>query len=57
MRLIKKFTPSEMNFVELLSEDDDQIKKIINKLKYLEEEKVRENRFFKKIHEHKKRRY
>ena len=30
---------------------------IINKLKYLEEEKVRENRFFKKIHEHKKRRY
>ena len=30
---------------------------LINKLKYVEEEKARENRFFKKIHEHKKRRY
>ena len=30
---------------------------LINKLKYVEQEKARENRLFKKIHEHKKRRY
>ncbi len=30
---------------------------LINKLKYVEQEKARENRFFKKIQEHKKRRY